>query len=527
MKLTRMVVSGLKGRSFDTKVPPLLVVSGPNGTGKTTRLLAVEAGLNGGRFPFVADDSSEFVQVALTFGDVTVQRTISPKHTAVVVPGPTGITPVKGWVAANVGDVSIGQTDFLTITPGAREMRLLDLVKALPDTVPQTPEDVREALSKTVLGVVAPPDRWGDSAGLSCRWLLDATKALRSEKSKRERDSKAVERAIEDLANQSHEEPPGTIAEAKKVVDDTQLELAGARGHLSALKKIGGSVAAHNEQIAQFETGLGEIRTLIAGHGTPPDANRCETCEQLLPAPELVAWEKRRKALELDLKAQERTVREMAKTSRNLPSTLDPVLVEATVVALEQVLKDANDVLGFHQRARAREEERARWLRQREEHRAVLGEVKTALGVLEGWRQKIVSGASKRLAETAQTFVRGVFGDLKFTTVSTDKGCEMRLVRPDGASLPIAAWADSELLVMGVAARLALMDAEKTPWRLVCVDEIQKLDPDRFCAFVHVLASLVAARRLDNVLLAGALSKAHLASIDGALGVGVEVLEAA
>lgn len=70
MHLTHATVSGsLKGAAFSEPIPTCVVYAGPNGTGKTTRLLAISAGLRGVRESMPGAASVEKGKLALQSGE--------------------------------------------------------------------------------------------------------------------------------------------------------------------------------------------------------------------------------------------------------------------------------------------------------------------------------------------------------------------------------------------------------------------------------------------------------------------------
>lgn len=83
MKLTRIIANGVKGQSFDEEVTGAVVWHGPNGVGKTTRLLATQVALNG---PMDGIGSG---RVTIEFDAPNVrmiERSLSP-HTLTFHPG--------------------------------------------------------------------------------------------------------------------------------------------------------------------------------------------------------------------------------------------------------------------------------------------------------------------------------------------------------------------------------------------------------------------------------------------------------
>lgn len=226
-------------------------------------------------------------------------------------------------------------------------------------------------------------------------------------------------------------------------------------------------------------------------------------------------WSADKATLVAEGKALAAAVADAKRALEGLPMGVDPDLLRAQVEGLEADLADTQKATDAQQRAAARNEERARLRRVMAEYREQVKALGAAVALLEGWRSRIVTGAAESLAIAANAVGALVFPEAVFLAASTEAGTELRLRKPslDGSGtvdVPVAGWADSELLVFGVACTIALAEAEGWKWRAVLVDEVQRLDRDRFRGFVVAMGRLIEAGRLDNVILAGALSSDHV-----------------
>ena len=609
MQLTTLTVAGLKGQQGAHTLRGVDLFAGPNGAGKTTRLLAVQAGLAGGRFPFLPGDCKDYVQVGLTFAEpaVTIARTMSPKHAVSVMPGPSGVRRATAWIAEHIGSPGIGVADFLGLSPAQRQMRLLALVRELPAGVPTTADEIDRALP--IIAGLSPMDDYGANASAACQILERAIKTLRSEKSTRERDAKTLERGLAELASADEDAPEGTLREC--IDDHNRLagELAETKGTLKGLRKLGGAFASARTraqehraaadtaavQLAELRAQLPDMGPLQAAYDTAArhlrqhqravDASAATHTEAAAALDALEATERRYiagddcvtcgRALDSDCDgligvrakldqrraglamlvaerdaaeaqhadavdaetAASRALRaargaaepvmtqiatldsgracalaaadEADKALAGIPPDADPQLLTLRVEALELDLEAVATRRERLERAQAREEERARKVAARDQHREIIDDVKAALAQLTEWRATIVAQASEWLAELANQVASDVFPGLSFAAVATSKGSDLQLRRGAGPGLPLQAWADSEVLVFGVAAHVALMQGDPPPWRVIMVDEVQKLDPRTLAAFVVAMARLVDQGALDNVLLAGAITDDH------------------
>lgn len=534
MRLTSLSFSGLKGRAGDhVLAAPVTLFAGPNGAGKTTRLLAIQAGLDGRPGTAASADGARATLQFDTGLGVQRQWTRKPggglKQEATAIGGPSGVRRVDAWVAERIG--LPGQVgDLLSLTPTARELALLDLVDTIGPDIPTSAAAARAELPASVaLLLDGSAEDW--SAGDCARWLADSIGRCKSERSALRKRAKAAEHAIRDLALVDDETPPGTLPEAHERAAALRARKAELGGRLQTLEKLGGSVAAMSERAAEIDVALTAARQRVDEVGKS-GTTECVSCGRELPA----SRDARREEM-----AAERTVdrleirrEEIGAALAAIPPTIDPALVRVELESMEIELNYAIAAVDDLTRAAARNEERARWLRQRVETDRALDEVAAASDQLAAWRRGVMSDALTDLAAAANTTIEPVLGT-SFAAVATDKGMGLELhdrsppshVYPHGdRRVPLSSWSDSETVVCGVGAHIALAARRGVPWSAVLIDEVQRLDPARLARFVHVLGMLAGTGGLGNALIAGAITEQHREELAPLIAEGlVEVVE--
>lgn len=270
MKLTGIVNDGVKGRRGSRKITPITLITGPNGEGKTTHLLAIAEAVNGsGRWPWAADGQRAAVALQFEGGEgdrdgwVTLQRQFTPDHNVTVSPGPTGVKKVKAWVGERLGCGSLDVMDFLHLTPGDREAALLSVVPAMPDDwisrdrlrelVGDLIADELEEHAGQIPGPGSAPAAWA-------KWLGGAAKAVRSRKLAHGRLVKTMEGELAHAAlSDSDAELVGTLAEAQAAKAAADDELREVRTRMALLEELGGSTDDARTQHTQLGREIAEL----------------------------------------------------------------------------------------------------------------------------------------------------------------------------------------------------------------------------------------------------------------------------
>jgi len=524
MKLTSISFAGLKGRAGDhVLAAPVTLFAGPNGAGKTTRLIAVQAGLDGRPGTAASSEARSTLQFDTGIG---VQRQWTHKsggglkQEATAIGGPSGVRRVDAWVADRIG--LPGQVgDLLSLTPTARELALLDLVDRLGPDIPTSAAGARAELPASVaLLLDGSAEDW--SAGDCARWLADSIARCKSERSALRKRAKAGEHAIRDLALVDDETPPGTLPEAHERAAALRARKAELGGRLQTLEKLGGSVAAMSDRAAEIDVALVAARQRVDELGQA-GTTECIACGREMPA----SRDARRDEMAAERAVDRLEARrdEVGEAIASIPPTIDPALVRVELEAIGVELNYAIAAVDDLTRAAARNEERARWLRQRTETDRALEEVAAASAQLAQWRRGVMAHAMIDLAAAANTTIEPVLVGMRFAAVASDKGMGLEL-RDGDRRVPLSSWSDSETVVCGVGAHLALAARRGVPWSAVIVDEVQRLDPTRLARFVHVLGMLAGTGGLGNALLAGAITEQHREELAPLVAEGlVEVIE--
>jgi DNA repair exonuclease SbcCD ATPase subunit len=275
-KLTQIQLEHFRGSTAAYRIKPITVFTGPNGAGKTTALDAVAEVLAGdsGRFPWLQSEIEAPVRASLTFhaeehGITTIQRTFAPDHNAAVMPGPIGIKKTKARIAAMFGNLVFDSQTFLDLSPEKRNAALLELAAAVPESLPNTPEDG----SKEIGGISEDeiPTYPGRAAGASTvnAWIAESIKRLDRVKRAADKARLRINREIESKAAVADAEPlDGSLEDAKTDQAAKSRELAHAEAALEMLESIGGSIDSAKQRIAElaaeaFEAGeqYGQITT--------------------------------------------------------------------------------------------------------------------------------------------------------------------------------------------------------------------------------------------------------------------------
>ena len=269
MSILQRIDYDLKGqkRSFNLSGVDLFV--GPNGSGKTTALLAIIAGLRGlaespGDLvrPYIGPDREGSVE--LTFDAGVVVRDLSETRTKAALKAGIEAERIAGehlvrWDLA----------DFATATESAREAllrRVLGSRAAADLALPDNP--LRAELLKAV-PLAGDAGAWLDKA---LAWVRGAYTEANAANKVAIQGAEAAQQALQDA-------PPGMLSTAKASAEDLERQIAGLRGEASAAKREADAAARAEERrqkaasrYAALEEQLRDLEAFLAiPLPVPPD----------------------------------------------------------------------------------------------------------------------------------------------------------------------------------------------------------------------------------------------------------------
>lgn len=238
MSILQRIDYDLKGqkRAFDLSGVDLLV--GPNGSGKTTALLAIIAGLRGlaespGDLvrPYIGPDREGSVE--LVFDTGTVVRDLSETRTKAALKAGIEAERIAGehlvrWDLA----------DFATATESAREAllrRVLGSRSASDLALPENP--LRTELLKAV-----------PLAGDAGAWLDKAIGWTRAEYTTANAANKVAIQGAEAAQQALQDAPPGMLSTAKASAEDLERQILGLRAEAASAKREAEAAAKAEER---------------------------------------------------------------------------------------------------------------------------------------------------------------------------------------------------------------------------------------------------------------------------------------
>jgi len=154
-RLTRLIVSGLKGQSFDEQLSGCDLFVGPNGSGKSTRLIAVQAGLWGcagspsdARRPFLGDRPEATVELFYDCDGATkvLRRNLADAPRAGAKSTDRATAAAEVLVGEHVVRADLG--DWVTDSPAKRDELLRRLCAAAGWTAAQALTELRRQVGE-------------------------------------------------------------------------------------------------------------------------------------------------------------------------------------------------------------------------------------------------------------------------------------------------------------------------------------------------------------------------------------------
>lgn len=395
-----------------------------------------------------------------------------------------------------------GSTDDARAEHAKLGREIAELVDALERF---TPEDTSAQVSErdTLRAWMADAQKKSDRAAEIRRRQQDAARHSANVRRVEESTREAMQLAAEAVQAYKSEAP---CPECGQPVD-TECD-----GYARALSR-------HDELTVKWETAQADVDHARRAE----DELAVELAAVGVPAGELVA-ERRTKLAELDREITTAAERSRLKRHRmeverdgkiraraslesaleRAPQQIDPKMAAAELAAAEKTVADAAAVLQRHNRAQAREEERADKLRRKmdaDERATAFGE---ALDRVLELRAELTRQTAGKVLDDAQDLFGRVFTGQLVTTDDPKGGARLALER-DGVTIPAEAWSDSETLIAGLAFHLTMQRANGAKWKVALVDNVDRLTPDTLANLVGGLVAWHELGAFDNVIMAGAL----------------------